>query len=412
MKSQKCKGMRDLLPGDMQKFRFITDIFSSRCLGWGYREVRTPTLEYLHLFTATGTLSPVLLGKVYSFLDWDGWSGERVVLRPDGTIPVVRLYIESLKERGLAKLFYTTDVFAFEGTGREDRQRWQCGVELLGDARQASDVEIIALAAEVLRGLGLPDFELRLSNAGVVRQLVKSLGLEPGAEAKLMGRVLEGDWEALAGARMPAADLAQAVGLLTSLKGRSAGFIRNLVATYPNLSEGLRASLDEFGRLAAFLDALGIAYTLDMASLPGFEYYTGPCFQFLVKGRKVGGGGRYDNLVPLMGGGDVPACGFALYLDQLISLLPVATGVRPYQGALVLGSAATPAALKLSFELAASLRNAGYVAELDFSGQAENPWRWAITVEGEGQQLTVADLVQDTRKKVPSAADAVNLLGV
>jgi hypothetical protein len=79
---------------------------------------------------------------------------------------------------------------------------------------------------------------------------------------------------------------------------------------------------------------------------------------------------------------------------------------------LVLGSAASPAALKLSFELAASLRSAGYVAELDFSGQAENPWRWAITVEGEGQQLTVADQVQGTRRKVPSAAEAVNLLGV
>ncbi len=412
MNSQKSKGMRDLLPADMQKFRFITDIFSSRCLGWGYREVRTPTLEYLHLFTATGTLSPALLGKVYSFLDWDGWSGERVVLRPDGTIPVVRLYIESLKARGLAKLFYTTDVFAFEGTGLEDRQRWQCGVELLGDARQASDVEIIALAAEVLRGLGLADFELRLSDAGVVRQLVRALGLEPEAEARLLGRVLEGDWAALAGAKMPAPDLAQAMGLLASLKGKSAGFIRNLVATYPNLPEGLRTRLEEFGRLAGFLDALDIAYSVDMSSLPGFEYYTGPCFQFRAGGRKVGGGGRYDGLVPLMGGGAVPACGFALYIDQLINLLPVTTGVRPYQGALILGSAATPAALKLSFDLAASLRNAGYVAELDFTGQAENPWRWAITVEGETLQLSVADLVQGTRKKVPAAADAVNLLGV
>ena len=72
MISQKCKGARDLLPKDMQAFRFIEDAFSKSCLRWGYREVRTPTLEYLHLFTAAGTLTPSMLGKVYSFLDWDG----------------------------------------------------------------------------------------------------------------------------------------------------------------------------------------------------------------------------------------------------------------------------------------------------------------------------------------------------
>ena len=95
MKNQRCKGARDLLPDDTHRFRYIEDTFRDSCLKWGYQEVKTPTLEYLHLFTAVGTLTPSMLNKVYSFLDWDGWSGERVVLRPDGTIPVVRLYIEN-----------------------------------------------------------------------------------------------------------------------------------------------------------------------------------------------------------------------------------------------------------------------------------------------------------------------------
>jgi len=94
MKVPRCKGMRDLLPDDMAKFRQIEEVFRHCSTKWGYEEVRTPMLEYLHLFTATGTLTAGMLGRVYSFLDWDGWSGERVVLRPEGTIPAARLYLE------------------------------------------------------------------------------------------------------------------------------------------------------------------------------------------------------------------------------------------------------------------------------------------------------------------------------
>ena len=72
VKIQKCKGSRDLSPEEMGRFRFIEGAFRECCLRWGYGEVRTPILEYLHLFTSTGTLTPSLLGKVYSFLDWDG----------------------------------------------------------------------------------------------------------------------------------------------------------------------------------------------------------------------------------------------------------------------------------------------------------------------------------------------------
>jgi len=133
--------MQDLLPEEMLRFRRIEDVFRTCCRNWGYQEVRTPTLEYLHLFTATGTLTASMLSKVYSFLDWDGWSGERVVLRPDGTIPVVRLYIDNLSGQELARLFYVTNIFAFEGTGKKNRERWQCGAEFFGGAKFAPDVE-------------------------------------------------------------------------------------------------------------------------------------------------------------------------------------------------------------------------------------------------------------------------------
>ena len=91
--------MRDMLPADMDRFRRIETAFRDVCLGWGYEEVRTPTIEHLYLFTQAGTLSPQMLDRVYSFLDYDGWTGERVVLRPDSTIPAVRLFAEHMADR-------------------------------------------------------------------------------------------------------------------------------------------------------------------------------------------------------------------------------------------------------------------------------------------------------------------------
>src|SRR4030066_1894828 len=173
MTRQKCKGARDLLPKDTEAFRYIEDIFRRSCLSWGYQEVRTPTPEYLPPFTAAGTLTPSMLSKVYSFLDWDGWSGERVVLRPDGTIPVARLYIENLSQQEIARLFYVTNVFAFEDTGKENRERWQYGVELIGSDKQTSDIELILLAVETIRQLGVSDVKIQLSHAGVLNALLK-----------------------------------------------------------------------------------------------------------------------------------------------------------------------------------------------------------------------------------------------
>ena len=176
-KNQKCKGARDLLPEEMAVFRHIESIFTQSCLKWGYKEVRTPTLEYLHLFTSAGTLSTSMINRVYSFLDWDGWSGERVVLRPDGTIPVTRLYLENLSSSKIAKLFYVTNVFLFESTGKENRERWQCGVEYLGNDKPASDLETIILATEVLKKLGIQTIHINLSHAGLVKSIIKNFKL-------------------------------------------------------------------------------------------------------------------------------------------------------------------------------------------------------------------------------------------
>jgi histidyl-tRNA synthetase len=228
MINQKCKGARDLLPKDTEAFRYIEDVFRKACLSWGYQEVRTPTLEYLHLFTAAGTLTPNMLSKVYSFLDWDGWSGERVVLRPDGTIPVARLYIENLPQNEIARLFYVTNVFAFEETGKENRERWQCGVELMGSDKPASDIELILLAVETIRQLGVSDIQIQLSHAGVLNALLKELKLSSDEEIKLLDQILDGNWQVLTEAKPKNSEINRLVSLFLDLKGKPAVFWKTL----------------------------------------------------------------------------------------------------------------------------------------------------------------------------------------
>jgi len=187
-----------------------------------------------------------MLSKVYSFLDWDGWSGERVVLRPDGTIPVARLYIDNLSGQELARLFYVTNIFAFEGTGKKNRERWQCGAEFFGAAKFTHDAEIVLLAEDVIRKLGIRDVKLQLSHAGLVRALLKELRLSSTEEAKITGRILEGHWEALTKASPTKPEIERLMAALLGLKGKSSSFLRNVRASFPKASPDFKSSLRDF----------------------------------------------------------------------------------------------------------------------------------------------------------------------
>jgi histidyl-tRNA synthetase len=411
MKNQKCKGMQDLLPEDMLRFRRIEDVFRTCCRNWCYQEVRTPTLEYLYLFTATGTLTPSMLSKVYSFLDWDGWSGERVVLRPDGTIPVARLYIDNLSGQELARLFYVTNIFAFEGTGKENRERWQCGAEFFGGDKSAPDVEIILLAKEVIRRLGIINVGLQLSHAGLVKALLEELKLSPGEEAKMINRILEGNWQALTKAKSTNPEIDRLIAALLGLKGKSSSFLHNVKASFPKASQDFKSSLEDLINVTTLLDNLGCSYKIDIAAIHGFEYYTGVCFQFLAAGDKIGGGGRYDNLVPLMNGEDIPACGFALYVDPIMKLLPLEKKKKGESEILVKGKELTPKIVETCFTVAESLRDAGHPAELGFTGRKESNYRWVVLVSGkEPSPFVLTDCIQGRRRDAASMAEILKVV--
>ncbi|MCX6002158.1 MAG: HisS family protein [Chloroflexi bacterium] len=409
MESQRCKGARDLLPDDMERFRQVEDAFRSSCLNWGYREIRTPTLEYIHLFTAAGTLTPAMLGRVYSFLDWDGWGGERVVLRPDGTIPAARLYSENLSAQKVARLYYITNVFAFEETGAENREKWQCGVELLGDYERTSDTEVIMLAMETARTIGLPRIELKLSHAGILKALIGELKLDSDAREALLDEILEGNWQAFTGVKSRNRAVLEAISTLMKLKGKSSGFLANLKAL-PSISKAVKKEIDAFAEITALLDTMGTGYAIDFTSIRGFEYYTGLCFKITSGGARICSGGRYDNLISLVGGRDIPACGFAFYIDAITAMVKPLSLQKAEKTVSVKAGQKSAASVKSAFQLAAALRAAGLIAEFDFSG-GQLKARWSVDIQAKPAGFIIKDTQKKTQKKVNSASEVIDIIG-
>lgn len=410
MRVQRCKGCRDLSPEQMVSFRLIEAAFRDSCLKWGYQEIKTPTLEYLHLFTATGTLTPGMLSRVYSFLDWDGWSGQRVVLRPDATIPVVRYYIDSLKDKGVARLCYVANSFAFEGTGTENRERWQCGAELIGGSTPLANVELISLALEILKRLGLEGVQVRLSHAGLIKTLLAELELSPGEQARLFDKLLDGDATVLAGLKPRKPDLVKALTLLLDTKSKSSGFLQNIKALIGGSVPELGPPLDDFIGIVDRLEELGLNYQIDLASGRGFEYYTGVIFHLYIGRDSLIGGGRYDALVPLLGGGETPAAGFALYMDKLMKLVRPEDPAEAMAGRILVR--AGPEATREAFAFAQRLRNSGFVARFGLDDSRAGDCGWTLDFGGEEGKPVLTDLASRREFTVASPAEALKILGV
>ncbi|MEO6196779.1 MAG: HisS family protein [Dehalococcoidia bacterium] len=322
----RSRGMRDILPDEMERFRRIESSFRDVCLGWGYAEVRTPTIEHLFLFTSAGTLSPQMLDRVYSFLDWDGWSGERVVLRPDSTIPTVRLFEENMPDKDDAKLFYVQNVFRFE-QGDASREDWQCGVELLGDTFPHGDIELILMATEVASRLGV-DVGLKLSHPGIVRAVLDRAGLTPPEQAGVYDRILASDHAALdaLGGKL---SLKQPVSGLLAMEGDGPEYLHNLRAMLASNIPGIEEPLAQLQSVSSVIAGLGVPHQISPLGVRDFEYYTGPVFSLEIDGVRIGGGGRYDSLAGLIGGRPTPASGFALEMERLAERIPAAAALGP-----------------------------------------------------------------------------------
>ena len=316
------RGMRDLGPAEMRRFRAVERRFLDVAMSRGCDEIRTPTIEPLHLFTGAGTLSPQMLDRVYSFLDWDGWSGERVVLRPDSTVPAARWYG---RQGGAepARLCYVQPVYRFTPDGGE-REIWQCGVELFGLPAQTGDAELLQIASEFVASLRPGDGEdavrIDIAHAGLIRAVVAAAGLDEAEQLAVYDRVVDGDEGVVGTLAERAPELAPALQLLFDVEGGGTGYLANLRAALLPVVPQAATPIDELQSAVAALEASpGVCRVLPGAA-QRFEYYTGITFRLSVGDVECVAGGRYDGLGERLAGAGVPACGFGADLLRLAEL--------------------------------------------------------------------------------------------
>ena len=318
MKITKPRGTRDFLPEDTRKRRYVEGILRQVVKNWGFNEIITPTFENLELFTLKS--GEGVIGELYNFTD----KGDReMTLRPELTAPVMRMFVNEMQAyQQPLKLFYFENCFRYERPQKgRFREFWQFGVELIGSRRMDADAEVIALATEMLKSVGIKG-DLNVNNLGVIRHLLSVLETEN--QSKIMRLVDKKDYEGLDNfleeINAPA-DLRQKLIELISLTGNDAiTKAREILGDLPEI--------DDFQELLTMLDAYGVEYTINFGIARGLDYYTGTVFEIYAEGlgaqNQVCGGGSYQ-LIQLFGGGDVPSTGFGLGFDRIMEVCELET---------------------------------------------------------------------------------------
>lgn len=309
------KGVKDLLPEETPRWRFIEDSARRWATRYGFHEIRIPIFEVTTLFARSiGASTDIVEKEMYTFQDRDGTS---LTLRPEGTAGTVRAYIEHNRAAIPVpqKYFYTGPMFRHERpqAGRL-RQFHQFGVESYGMADPRADVEVIALLWRILHDLGLPSLTLEINNLGQAadREAYRPLLVEYLKEydAGLCGnckhRIMANPLRVL-DCKVPEC--------------------RAITEPAPRLSESLsETARSYFAQVLAGLDLINIPYSLNHRLVRGLDYYNLTTFEVTATNlgaqNAVGAGGRYDGLVETLGGASTPAVGFAVGLERIVMLLP------------------------------------------------------------------------------------------
>ena len=289
----------------------------------GFGQVVTPTFEDTALFARTaGDASDIVSKEMYSFADR---GGREVTLRPEGTAPVVRAYLEhgQAREPQPVKLWYVAPMFRYARAQRgRYREHWQFGVESLGSEDPAVDAEVIALQAAWYRELGLLDrLVLELNSIG-------DSACRPAYRALLV--------EYLERFRSELSEDSQArldVNPLRIFDSKDEGD-RRIVSGAPVITDHLcDACAEHFAGVRAFLDARGLSYRVTPGLVRGIDYYERTAWEWVIPGGgsqagSISGGGRYDGLAEQIGGDRVPGVGFGCGSERMVLALEDA-GVEP-----------------------------------------------------------------------------------
>ena len=355
------KGVPEYTPPDSAGFEHVRDTLLAAADRAGYGLIELPVFEDTGLYArGVGESTDVVSKEMYTFLD----RGERsVTLRPEGTAGVVRAVIEhGLDRAGLpVKLRYAGPFFRYERpqAGRY-RQLQQVGIEAIGVDDPALDAEVIAVADEGYKALGLTGYRLELTSLG-------DADSRPAYRDRLQ--------EFLAGLPLdePTRERAR-INPLRVLDDKRAD-VRALLADAPLLVDHLSpAAAEHHAQVRAHLDDLGIAYVENPRMVRGLDYYTKTTFEFVHDGlgaqSGIGGGGRYDGLMATLGGPPLTGVGFGLGVDRTL-LACRAEGVAPWSAARcqVFGVPLGDAARRRLVALAGALRRAGVRVDLAYGGR-------------------------------------------
>ncbi|TGC10571.1 histidine--tRNA ligase [Methanolobus halotolerans] len=316
MKISRPRGTRDFLPEDTRRRRNVENILRKVVRNWGFSEIITPTFEALELFTLKS--GDGIIGELYNFTD----KGNRAMtLRPELTAPVMRMYVNEMQanQRPL-KLFYFENCFRYERPQKgRFREFWQFGVELIGSNKIDADAEVIALASEMLKAVGIKG-SLHVNHLGIIRHLLSVLKTEQ--QSRIMRLVDKKDDTGLVD-YLEEIDAPGHLRLelmeLISLTGSEAiEKARQLTGDIPEL--------EEYQELLTLLEAYGVDYIIDFGIARGLDYYTGMVFEIYAEGlgaqNQVCGGGSYQ-LIKLFGGGDVASTGFGLGFDRIMEICDI-----------------------------------------------------------------------------------------
>ncbi|TSC26585.1 histidine--tRNA ligase [Corallococcus sp. Z5C101001] len=310
------KGMNDLLPGEIEVWQFVETTARTLFGRFGYGEVRTPMVEDTALFVRSVGEETDIVGKeMYTFEDK---AGRSLSLRPEGTAPAARAYIEHSvsNQEPVSRWFYMGPMFRYERmkTGRY-RQFSQIGAEAYGAKEPAQDAELMDVVVQFLEALGLTDVTLNINSLG-------DDACRPAYHAKLVEYLLAHREELCADCQQR---LERNPLRVLDCKNEKC---QAVAAAGPNVLEFLcEPCRAHFTDLQRKLAALGIRYVVNHRLVRGLDYYTRTVFEFIAAhpalgtASTVGGGGRYDKMMKGLGGPDVPAVGFAMGLDRLVLLL-------------------------------------------------------------------------------------------
>ena len=362
---QKIKGTMDIMPDETPLFRYIEGIMREEAEKYGYGEIRTPTFENTELFVrGVGDTTDVVQKEMYTFADRD--EGRSISLRPEGTASVARAIIENGKcsDTMPLKYYYIISCFRHEKpqAGRS-REFFQFGTEMFGSENPASDATAIALAASVIRRLGLKNVKLHINSIGCknCRPAYRGALVEHFSEKR----------ECLCDSCKSRLEK-NPLRLLDCKNPDCHEIALKAPKTVDHLCEDCKSKFDTLLRA---LDAMKVEYVVDSSIVRGLDYYTGAVFEFIAEGigaqSTVCGGGRYDGLVESLGGPALSGIGFGMGLTRVIlamkeqGLDDIALA-RPELYVAALGSGAAIKAL----EIVERLRREGKICECDIVGRS------------------------------------------